>query len=124
MNNIRDLDIDTELLTDLLTGLIAALILAFLLNNDFYTWFIDNLLGYAVAIMLIVPIARALMTWKMPKELQTLLVVGVMFLFIEYFILNRTLYDIGITVLETIVLIAIVKASVRYVKSELYKSLP
>lgn len=124
LKDLKDLEIDTELLTDILTGLIAALILAFIIKNEFYHWFVDNLIGYAVAIMLIVPIARALMTWKMPKELATLLIVGVFFLFIEYYILGQTIYEMLITILETIVLIAIVKAAVRYVKSELYDSLP
>jgi len=96
-----------NLLSEVLIGLTVAVLLALLMGIEFYNWAVEEFLSYAFSVFFIMPIALTIIERKLPKEYFILGSIGAICLVIYTVILGKTLEEISINILQTIVVITL-----------------
>jgi len=120
--DIESLTEDNEILTTVIIGLAISVLLAFIME-DFYSWFVDNIIGYVGAIFLVVPLANTIMQRKLPNTFIFFIIMGTAILIIQLFILNMTTTELVITILQTIVVVVLIESTVLYFRNVLEKEI-
>ena len=107
----------------ILIGVITLVILLIIMKPpDFYNWLIQAFLGYLASIFFIMPIVNLILTLKPTKEL-ILSLIGIIILTIYAIVLNLTLKDIVVIILQTIVVVSLISLFLPMVKKEILEEL-
>jgi asparagine N-glycosylation enzyme membrane subunit Stt3 len=114
-----DEDIE-ELAKRMLPGAIAIALLFFLMHpSGFIDWFFNKAVLYVILFFFYKPVAKIIIERKLDPGDKKLVVIGLM-LFIPYVLLmGLTLWEIGITLLQLIVILSFFWAVLGFVKEKI-----
>ena len=104
----------------LLPGLIALLCLLIIEKpENFYPWFVNYTILYAVVVLFIRIIAKTIIKQEFDETDTKPLLLGVIIFIVYIFISNITVYDFVVTILQVIVILSFYSTVFNYLKNEL-----
>jgi len=114
---------ETQKLVDtLLPGLIACLLFILVPKPEtFIEWFKEKTMVYTIFTFFYVPIAKILVTKKYSKAYTAPILLGIIFLIPYAIIMNLSLNEVIITLLQTVVAISVFSTIFNLIEGEVEK---
>ncbi|RLG44468.1 MAG: hypothetical protein DRN78_00055 [Thermoproteota archaeon] len=111
-----------KLVDTLLPGAVACLLLMLILKPEtFFEWFKEKTIVYTIFTFFYVPIAKTLVTKKYSKTYTAPILLGIIFLIPYAIIMNLSLNEVIITLLQTVVAISVFSTIFNLIEGEVEK---